>query len=204
MRKIRHTKNVNGVTVGLTVLLILVAGISFIGMLNTADSTAYPIAQAREWNWRARATNNLIDMSTNLNRSIELLTPFHGNPAWFFPKPDTDIDQIRLNLEETRDTAITIAATAVIGSQGYQQAVQNLQETIIEINEHLEGIRTWLYITPAAVILVLIYVVLLAVLMIAPVFIGGDYYYYPKVAYAGTIIAVLAGLVIGFTYTMLP
>ena len=84
-----------------------------------------------------RATNNLVDMATNLNRSIALLVPFQGNPAWVFPTPDTDMDQIRLNLIESRDTALAVAATETIGSFGYQQAVQNLQETIIEINDHL-------------------------------------------------------------------
>jgi hypothetical protein len=43
---------------------------------------------------------------------------------------------------------------------GYQQAVQNLQETIVEINEHLGLAKGWFVNTPAAIVLALAYVVL--------------------------------------------
>ncbi len=140
-----------------TVLLGTVFIVSVIGLWDVATTTSYPLRQSIEWNWRARATNDLVDMAANLNRSIELLMPFHGNPAWIFPTPDTDLDEIRLSLVQMRDTALAVAANASIGSFGYQQAVQNLQETIIEINDHLSLTKGWFVRTPAAVALFLAY-----------------------------------------------
>lgn len=140
-----------------SLVLLVVFAIAAAGTLNVAVNTTYPIRQAIEWNWRARATNNLLDMATNLNRSIALLEPYHGNPAWIFPTADTDLDQIRLNIIESRDTALAVAASESIGSFGYQQAVQNLQETIVEINEHLDLAKGWFVRTPAAVVLALAY-----------------------------------------------
>lgn len=140
-----------------TAILVVVFVIAGSGLWNVAVNTTYPLRQAIEWNWRARATNNLVDMATNLNRSISLLEPYHGNPAWIFPTPDTDLDQIRLNLVESRDTALAVAASESIGSFGYQQAVQNLQETIVEINGHIELSKGWFVRTPAAVFLAIAY-----------------------------------------------
>ena len=120
-----------------TLILAIVIVVSATGVWNVGVTTTYPLRQAIEWNWRARATNNLVDMAANLNRSIALLGPFHGNPSWIFPTPDTDLDQIRQNTVESRDTALAVASSEAIGSFGYQQAVQNLQETIVEINDHL-------------------------------------------------------------------
>lgn len=142
-----------------TLVLLLIFGIAGAGLWNVAVNTTYPLRQAIEWNWRARATNNLMDMATNLNRSIALLEPYHGNPSWIFPTADTDLDQIRLNIIESRDTALAVAGNESIGSFGYQQAVQNLQETIVEINEHLALAKGWYVRTPAAVFLSIAYVV---------------------------------------------
>ena len=146
------------VSYAFTLLLAVVIGIASVGVWNVGVTTTYPLRQAIEWNWRARATNNLVDMATNLNRSIALLVPFQGNPAWVFPTPDTDMDQIRLNLIESRDTALAVAATETIGSFGYQQAVQNLQETIIEINDHLALAKGYYVRSQGAAVLALLYV----------------------------------------------
>lgn len=140
-----------------TAILVIVFLIAGTGLWNVAVNTTYPLRQAIEWNWRARATNNLVDMAGNLNRSIALLEPYHGNPSWIFPTPDTDLDQIRLNIMESRDTALAVAASESIGSFGYQQAVQNLQETIVEINEHIELSKGWYVRTPASVFLAVAY-----------------------------------------------
>lgn len=155
----------------ITGLLAVVLIISAAGVWNVGITTTYPLRQAIEWNWRARATNNLIDMARYLNESIEILGRFHGNPAWSFPTPDTDLDSIRTNIVESRDTALAVAASESIGSFGYQQAVQNLQETIVEINEHLAIAKGWFVRSQVAVVLAIAYVALslLAVLVTAGV-----------------------------------
>jgi len=154
------------------VALLVTFVIAAVGRWDTAVNRTYPIKQAIEWNWRARATNNLADMATNLNRSLAILGPFHGNPSWWFPTPDTDLDQIALNIGESRDTALAVSASEPIGSFGYQQAVQNLQETIIEINEHLELAKGWYVTTPAAAGLVALY---LSFTVLGSLYAGGAY-----------------------------
>ncbi len=148
------------VSYGFTTVLAIVIVVSAVGVWNVGTTTTYPLRQAIEWDWRARATNNLVDMAMYLNRSIELLLAYHGNPAWIFPTPDTDLDQIRTNLVESRDTALAVAASETIGSFGYQQAVQNLQETIVEINEHLALAKGWYVRSQAGVELFVGYLVL--------------------------------------------
>jgi len=140
--------------------LIAVFVVAAVGVWDAGVNKTYPVRQAIEWNWRARATNNLIDMASNLNRSYAILGPYHGNPSWWFPTPDTDFDQIKANIRESRETALAVAANESIGSFGYQQAVQNLQETIVEINEHLELAKGWFVRTQAAAGLALLYVLL--------------------------------------------
>jgi hypothetical protein len=66
-----------------------------------------------------------------------------------------------LNTQEARDTALKVAATTAIGSFGYQQAVQNLQETIIEIASHLSLTYKWFTTTLPIVELTIAFVVLL-------------------------------------------
>lgn len=143
-----------------TISLIVVFVVASVGLWDVGVQKTYPIKQAIEWNWRARATNNLVDMASYLNRSLSILEAFHGNPAWWFPTPDTDLDQIRLNIRESRDTALAVATNESIGSFGYQQAVQNLQETVVEINEHLELAKGWFVKTQAALVLGLLYLFL--------------------------------------------
>lgn len=141
-----------GISLGISVLAF-----GFIWSLYVYQTAEYPIAISQEYLWRARATNDLYDMEFYLNKSLDMLKPFTGNPAWWFPKPDTDFDLIKQNIFTSAQTCKTIRMNSTPSDLGYQQAVQNLQETIIEINDHLDIARnyngkTWQYLGPGMVI----------------------------------------------------
>ena len=123
-----------GIAIMATVILVFAEFTAYSG-------TAYEIDQSKEWLWRARATNDLNDMANYLTKAEQLLMNKHGNPAWFYPKPDTDLDLIRTNIHEVIGNCKTFANTT--DTMAYQQAVHNLQETIIEITDHLEATVGW-------------------------------------------------------------
>ena len=183
---------------GCLVVCVILYGVAIVGIYDAGVNKSYPVKQAIEWNWRARATNNLLDMSTNLNRSLVLLEPFRGNPVWWFPTPDTDFDQIKLNIQETRNTAVVVASTEAIGSFGYQQAVQNLQETIIEINEHLDLTLWWFKWTPAAALLLGIFALLSGFGFLIAFFEGG------VVGAVFGVVYTLGALVFGLIFVLVP
>lgn len=109
----------------------------------------YQLEMAGDWLYRARATNDLADMAKYLNKSYDIVEHYHGNPAWIFPKPDTDLDLIATNIEECIHNAVSWQN---LTEMAYQQAVHNLQETINEIADHLcgeeGGASTWATFTP--------------------------------------------------------
>lgn len=102
------------------------------------QSEQYDGIQAKEWLWRARATNDLNDMAKYLIKSEEILQDYHGNPGWPYPTPDTDFDFIRTNINETIMNCYKWSGNTT-SDYAYQQAVHNLQETIVEIAEHLDN-----------------------------------------------------------------
>jgi len=102
------------------------------------QSEQYEAVQAKEWLWRARATNDLNDMAKYLGKSEDLLQDYHGNPGWPYPTPDTDFDFIRENINESIMNCHKWSGNDT-SDYAYQQAVHNLQETIKEIAEHLDA-----------------------------------------------------------------
>jgi hypothetical protein len=116
------------------VLIILVIGQGF----QFYGDNQYEGNQAKEWMWRARATNDLNDMAKYLQKAETLLQDYHGNPAWLYPTPDTDFDLIRTNINESIMNCYKWSTNAT-GDMAYQQAVHNLQETIVEVAEHLDS-----------------------------------------------------------------
>ena len=114
----------------------------------TYNTKVYPVSQAENYLWRARATNDLASMAGYFNQSLALLAPFHGNPAyWWYPKPDTDLDLIKQDI--TTDMLQCINFTGVPPeNMSYQLAVQDLQETINELTSHLDSAKNWLQFNP--------------------------------------------------------
>jgi hypothetical protein len=125
---------------GTKVVLIIVACILIlIGQgFQFYQDKQYEGVQAKEWLWRARATNDLNDMAKYLSKSEDLLQDYHGNPQWLYPTPDTDFDLIRENINESISNCYKWSGNTT-SDFAYQQAVHNLQETIKEIAEHLDS-----------------------------------------------------------------
>ena len=105
------------------------------------NAEVYDVDQSREWLYRARATNDLADMAKYLNKTLEKLEGYHGNPCWYYPKADTDYDLIKDNIRECVRSCVV--NQPLNDSMAYQQAVHNLQETIIELAEHVDGTSYW-------------------------------------------------------------
>lgn len=125
------------------ILYIVLAIGGLWGGVNYYNDHTYKADQAKEWLWRARATNDLTDMAGYLEESSRLLGTYYGNPCWWFPKPDTDYDLIKTNIQEVTTNAREWGTSLQQDNVAYQQAVQNLQETIQEIAEHLDGTNWW-------------------------------------------------------------
>ena len=117
---------------------LLIIPLSIAQGMTFYNDEQYQAAQAKEWMWRARATNDLTDMAKYLSTSEELLQDYHGNYNWLYPTPDTDFDLIRQNINETIMNCHKWSA-GNITDMAYQQAVHNLQTTISEIADHLDA-----------------------------------------------------------------
>lgn len=155
------------------ITLYIVVGLIFpIGVYFTNyNDNVYDADIAKEWLWRARSTNSLDDMEVYLEKSLNGLEQYSGNPCWWYPKPDTNYDMIKLNIQETINNCNEWKETLTGYDFAYQQAVSNLQETIIEIAEHLDIANGWLC-TPSLlhVILYLSPMWLLIISMIIAIF----------------------------------
>jgi hypothetical protein len=115
-------------------------------LVHYSSGGAYEVSQAEDWLWRARATNDLTDMSHYLNQSLVILDRFDGNPNWIFPRPDTDFGLIKDNIRECVRNCEEFSLTT--DDMAYQQAVHNIQETIVEIASHLDIAGGWLWKSP--------------------------------------------------------
>ena len=135
-----------GVKLAVTVT-ILAAILPFLIVPTYYSNTVYQADIGKEWLWRARATNDLNDMANYLQKSLDQLESYNGNPKWLYPSPDTDYNLIKDNIRETIRNARTWS-NQTGSSFAYQQAVSNLQETISEIANHIEIANTWLLQQP--------------------------------------------------------
>jgi hypothetical protein len=128
-----------------TIIAYIIVGVIGIGLcVSFYNDNIYQLDVSKEWLWRARATNDLSDMAKYLNESERILEGFHGNAKWIYQTPDTDFDLIRENIKETIDNALKWSS-GNITDMAYQQAVHNLQETIIEITTHFDASKEALY-----------------------------------------------------------
>ena len=130
-----------GIIIGVVLYLLVIFGTVGI-YLSTYQNNQYQADIGKEWLWRARATNDLDDMSNYLEKSLEYLDRYEGNPSWFYPTPDTDYNYIKTNIREVIENCNQWKGTQ--DNFAYQQAVGNLQETIVEIAEHVSLANGWL------------------------------------------------------------
>lgn len=125
---------------------VLLIFLGTVGTIAVYSDDAYSVSQAENWVWRARATNDLDDMANYTQKALNILEPYNGNPKWYFATPDTNYDYIKDNLREVIRNCESINATA--DDMAYQQAVSNMQETLVEIADHVNSTVYWEYATP--------------------------------------------------------
>lgn len=131
------------------------------------SSQVYPLDIAEDWIWRARASTDLAAMANYMEKALDQLATYHGNPCWFFPTPDTNYDYIKENIQECINSSFSFEGE--MGSMAYQQLVHNLQETILELEDHLNLSEGWLYFTMPWTIYAIIE---LDLLWILPIIVG--------------------------------
>ncbi len=122
---------------------IFALGTASIAALFVFPAATYKLSQSREYLWTARKTNDLTAMVGYFNRSYDLLLDYHGNPKWWYPAVDTDLDVMRANVRQMANVAATVAVKGP-GDFAYQQTVQNLQTTILELVDHMELVIDWM------------------------------------------------------------
>jgi len=126
------------------VILLAVSGVQGFLFYSTV---IYPADIGKEWVSRAIATNDLLDMSKYLINALQALEPYHGNPGWPFPTPDSSYDQIKINIQEVvKNCQIWTNQTGT--SFAYQQAVHNLVDTLTQIHVHLMIANMDLWMNP--------------------------------------------------------
>lgn len=114
----------------------------------------YPVDIARGWVDQADSTSNLSAMADHLARALSVLEPYRGNPAWVFPTPTTDFGAIKENIRETIALARSVAEQEGASSFAYQQAVNNLQDNVLEnLKKRLADAGSWLFFSPEALAL---------------------------------------------------
>lgn len=73
---------------------------------------------------------------------------------------DTDFDMIKSTLEQSISNTREIAQTEDKGSYGYQRAIDNIEEMIIELAGHLSLTARWIAdYTPFNIMLLVIYII---------------------------------------------
>lgn len=129
----------------------------------------YDFEQGTEFLWSARKMNNLLEMAEYMDKAVAKLANYHGNPCWWYPKIDTDLDVLRQDISRASVTAKEIAKEGT-SSWAYQQAVQNLQETLLEIIDHLKLASTWMTMQSVTSVIWYLIAIIAAITLIAAFF----------------------------------
>ena len=139
-------------------ITLIAAGIilSTYTLVYAFPKSVYDIQKAQEWLWKARASTDLNKMAEYIQKGLAEIDHRQGNPCWYFPTAETDFGVIKNVLEENINSAQDVAAKESRGSYGYQRAIDNIEEAIIETNEHLEATQDWLTILSKTTISALI------------------------------------------------
>ena len=148
-------------------LICIVVGVGvgiysyFIGF----PSASYDVRKAKQWLWKARASTDLEVMADYIQKGLNEIEDRHGNPCWWYATAETDFDVIKSVLQENINSAREIAATEEKGSYGYQRAIDNIEEAVIEVNMHLSATMDW--ITWKSVLSVFCFVIWCIVLVVS-------------------------------------
>ena len=114
---------------GIPISVVGLVIVSVVGGLTVYSGVPYAVDRAAAFVDLAAATNNLTETITDLNQTLILIEPFHGNPAWFFATVHTDFDQVRQQIQTTISAALKVIPLGP-ESFAYQQALKNIQSDL--------------------------------------------------------------------------
>lgn len=132
---------------GFRVMVIGLVCMVFLGVYATVyvfPSTVYDIYKAQQWLMKARASTDLDVIANYITNALAEIQNRQGNPSWWFPTAKTDFGIIKAVLQENINSSREVAQTEAKGSYGYQRAIGNIEEIIIETNNHLGSAIKWL------------------------------------------------------------
>ena len=108
--------------------MALVLG-TLIGGVAAYNGTPYTIDRANGFVDLAAATNNLTETVADLNQTLAILEPFHGNPNPVFATSHTDYDLVKKQISTTIQAALAVLPLGP-SSFAYQQALKNIQSDL--------------------------------------------------------------------------
>ena len=135
----------------------------------TLPIVTYPLNKAQAYLCLARSSIDLNSIADNLEKAYLEIKDLHGNPCWWYPTKRTDLDYNKEILLENIELARKVANTSSPSEYGYQRCVDNIQEMILDLEDHIEEIKRWYLFSLPNVIFTLLYAVGLVIIVIAPI-----------------------------------
>ncbi len=89
----------------------------------------YPIDKANAYVDLAAASNDLNQVLADLNQTMTLLAPYHGNPNILFPTGHTNFDLIKEQIASTILSGLVVVKESP-DNYSYQQALKNIQSDL--------------------------------------------------------------------------
>jgi hypothetical protein len=110
-------------------------------------SGAYSSAKAEADVNLAASSNNLSEVLIDLNASLAVIAPYHGNPSPFFPAPGTNWDLVKAQIATTIQSGEVVVHESP-DNYSYQQALKNIQSDLTttvsgELNNIGNAIMWW-------------------------------------------------------------
>jgi len=146
--------------IGVIVLVILAVILPYIHYRNNV----YPLDLAHGYLSRASAAGNAGEMIEYCQEALDLLSPYTGNPKWWFPTPHTDFDYIK------RDLTTCIERLRVLNdlspeSDAYQQGLDDVRGKLRVLADNVNDASLWVFISLPNVIYCILWLIALIVVI---------------------------------------
>uniref|UniRef100_A0A6M3K1C4 Putative glycosyltransferase n=1 Tax=viral metagenome TaxID=1070528 RepID=A0A6M3K1C4_9ZZZZ len=143
--KTKEKLNKYAVYVGI-ILLTVAAYSVIVGFAVTYPSTIYDINKANGWLKQARSSTDIPEMTRYMELALTEIDGRTGNPAWIWATSQTNFDVIKEVIQTNIEASLDVAETEPRSSYGYQRAIDNLEEAIIDIQTNFNTALNWLTI----------------------------------------------------------
>jgi hypothetical protein len=112
----------------------------------------------------ASKLTNAKTIGDELEIALKNLEPYHGNPCWFFPIINTDIDYIKAMLKSQLDMARTVEKLPP-SDYAYQRFIENCIRTIPQLKDNVDLYSRWLLFNPMNVCLAIVWLIIEIILI---------------------------------------